>query len=194
MTVKNRKIVQVTLISIGLLLIFLTYFYYPNISKNKLFKEQFTKKDFKESTNDDQVTTFKNLQFKGLYGDKPFTVISDTAFINEENEDIVNMSGMLVILYLEENRVVRITSQKGRYNKLNYDCFFELDVVAEDGETFITADNLDMLAEKNIIEIYNNVSLNYPTGTLLADKIQYDFESKLMKITDKNVVKMKVIQ
>ena len=35
----NRKIVQLSLISIGFLLILVTYFLYPKINENKLFKE-----------------------------------------------------------------------------------------------------------------------------------------------------------
>ena len=148
-------------------------------------------KDFDKKTDKGKSTTFENLEFKGLYDfDKLFKVESGEAYILNKEPDVVYMKNMLVTLYLSDDRTVEITSLKGRYNKLNYDCFFEQDVLATDGETFITADNLDMLAEKNIIEIYNNVSLNYPTGTLWADRMLYDFENKLMKITDNNVVKI----
>ena len=54
--------------------------------------------------------------------------------LNEE-PDVVYMSKMHVILYLSDERIVHITSDEGKYNKITYDCFFEKNVVAEDGET-----------------------------------------------------------
>ena len=103
---------------------------------------------------------------------------------------------MHVTLYLKDGRVVEITSNEGKYNKVTYDCFFEQNVKATDGETNIFADNLDLLATKNNVQIYNNVNLIYPTGSLLADKIDYDFETKFFKVSmfDDNSIKMKVTQ
>ena len=48
----------------------------------------------------------------------------------------------------------------------------------------------------NVLKIYNNVSLNYPTGTLQADKIDYNFETKYFKVSmfDDKSVKMKVLK
>ena len=37
-------------------------------------------------------------------------------------------------------------SDKGKYNKVTYDCFFEKNVKATEGETEIFAENLDLLA------------------------------------------------
>ena len=74
--------------------------------------------------------------------------------------------------------------------------FFEEDVRVTDKETMIFAENLDLVATENFVEIYNNVRLNNPTGSLRADKIEYDFETKYFKVSmfgDKTV-KMKVIK
>ena len=91
---------------------------------------------------------------------------------------------------------VNITSDQGRYNKITYDCFFEKNVKATDGDTKIFAENLDLLATENLVNIYNNVRINYPTGSLQADKIDYDFETKYFKVSmfQDETVKMKVIQ
>ena len=53
-----------------------------------------------------------------------------------------------------------------------------------------------LLAEENSVKVYNNVSLNYVTGSLRADKIDYDFETKFFKVSmfDDNSIKMKVTQ
>jgi len=194
---KKQRGVQFTLVLIGLLLFVATYFYYPSIKKDKILKDQSVNKDSQKVENIDQSTSFENLEYKGLYDlDKPFTVKSKEAYILNQEPSIVYMKDMHVILYLSGNRVVEITSLKGRYNKENYNCFFEQDVLATDGETIITSQNLNLLATENIMKIYNDVSLDNATSSLQADKIDYNFETKYFKVSmfgDKTI-KMKVIR
>jgi len=194
---KKQRKVQFALVSIGLFLFILTYFYYPSIKKDKLLKDQSVNKDFKKVDDIDQSSSFENLEYKGLYDlNKPFRVKSKEAYILNQEPDIVHMKNMYVILYLSDNRIVEITSLKGRYNKENYDCFFEQDVVATDGDTIITAKNLDLLATKNIMKVYNDVNLDNATSSLQADKIDYNFETKYFKVSmfDDKAIKMKVTQ
>ena len=190
--------VQLILISIGLLLFVLTYLFYPNIkNKNKLSKDQRIVEDIEKITEETQSTAFEKLEYKGLYDfNKPFKVKSEKAYIFNEEPDIVYMDQMQVILNLSDERVVIITSDKGRYNKRTYDCFFEQNVKATDENTKIYADNLDLLATINSVEIYNNVSLYYTAGNLQADKINYDFETKHFNVSmyDDKAIKMKVIR
>ena len=195
---KNEKKIQLVLLSIGILLVLVTYFYYPYINENKFLKGKSVEKDVKkEDLNDEQDQIFENLEYKGFYDlNKPFIVKSESAFILNEEPDIVHMNSMHVILYLNDGRIVDIVSDKGRYNKITYDCFFEKNVKAMDGETVIFSDNLDLLATKNIVEIYNNVNLNYRTGSLVADKIDYNFETKnfLVSMFGEEMIKMKVVK
>jgi len=194
---KKQRRVQLTLVFIGLLLFFLTYFFYPNINKDKLTKDQSIDKNVDETSIADKTTTFESLEYKGLYNfDKPFKVRSEKAYILNEEPDIVYMDTMHVILYLGDGRIVNITSDKGRYNKRTYDCFFEQNVKATDESTIIFAENLDLLATKNSVEIYNSVFLDYATGNLQADKIDYNFETKYFEVSmfDDKSIKMKVIQ
>ena len=194
MKIQQQK-VQITLILIALFLIIATYFYYPYIKKVKLVENRPSQEEMDSTADNNQSTSFESVEYKGLYDlDKPFTVKSEKAHMLNEEPDIMYMTNMHVIMYLSDGRIVNITSDKGRYNKVTYDCFFEDDVKATDGETKIFAQNLDLLATENSVEIYNNVSLYYPTGTLLADKINYDFETKYFKVSmfDDRAVKVKV--
>ena len=194
---KKQQKIQLVLIFIGFFLILLTYFYYPYMEKNKLLKDQSAREDLEKTLEDAPLTAFENIEYQGLYDlDKPFSVKSEKAHILDEEPDIVYMTNMNVVLYLKDERIVRIISNRGRYNKATYDCFFEEDVRATDGETKIFSENLDLLATENFVKIYNSVKLNHSTGSLRADKIDYDFETKYFKVSmfDDSVVKMKVIQ
>ena len=194
---KKQRRVQLTLVSIGLLLFFVTYLFYPNINKNKLTDDQSISKNIDEADIADKTSTFESLEYKGLYNfDKPFNVKSEKAYILKEEPDIVYMDTMHVILYLGDGRIVNITSDKGRYNKKTYDCFFEQNVKAADESTIIFAENLDLLATENSVKIYNSVFLDYATGNLQADKIDYNFETKHFKVSmfGNKAIKMKVTQ
>jgi len=194
---KKQRGIQFGLVLIGFFLIIATYFYFPSIKKGEILKDQSVNREPQKNEGIEQSTYFENLEYKGLYDlDKPFRVKSKEAYILSEEPDIVNMKNMHVILYLSEDRIVEITSLKGRYNKENYNCFFDQDVLATDGETVITADNLDLLSAKNIMKIYNNVNLDNATSSLQADKIDYNFETKYFKVSmfgDKEI-EMKVTQ
>ena len=104
------------------------------------------------------------------------------------------MTNVHTILYLSDGRIVNIKADKGKYNKVTYDCFLKQNVKATDGETKIFAENLDLLATISSVKIYKNVTLNYPTGSLVSDKMDYDFETKSFKVSmfDDKSVKIKV--
>ena len=194
---KKQKKIQIILILIGLFLIITTYFYYPYINKVKFIENQSVQKDLDNVADNDQTTLFENIEYQGLYDlNKPFTVKSEKARVLNEEPDVLYMTKMQIIMHLSDGRIVNIISNKGKYNKVTYDCFFEEDVRATDGEVKIFAQNLDLLATKNFVEIYNDVSLNYPTGSLQADRVDYDFETKYFKVSmfDDKTVKMKVIK
>tara|TARA_Y100000741_G_scaffold142365_1_gene107485 strand:- start:141 stop:731 length:591 start_codon:yes stop_codon:yes gene_type:complete len=194
---KKQQGIQLALVSIGILLIIATYFYFPSIKKDKILKDQSIIKETQKIEKVDESTYFEKLEYKGLYDlDKPFNVKSNEAYILNTDPDIVYMKNMHVTLYLSENRIVKITSLKGRYNKENYNCFFEQDVIATDGETTITAENIDLIATKSIMKVYNDVNLNNATSSLQADKIDYNFETKYFKVSmfDDKEIKMKVTQ
>jgi len=195
--IQKQQKVQLILISMGILLILLTYFYYPYLKKGKIIRDHSIEQGAEEIIGNDQRTTFESLEYKGIYDlNKPFTVQSKKAYMISENPDVVYMDDMLVTLYLEDGRIVTIVSDKGKYNKVNYNCFFEQNVKATDGETKIFSKNIDFLATENYLEIYNDVILYSPTSTLVADKIDYNFETKFFTISmfDETLVEMQVVK
>tara|TARA_Y100000590_G_scaffold227064_1_gene256404 strand:+ start:58 stop:654 length:597 start_codon:yes stop_codon:yes gene_type:complete len=194
---KEQKRIQTFLFILGILLILITYFYYPY--KNKPLVEKDIQEDVPPVSDNlvDKSTSFESLEYQGIYDlDKTFLVKSEKAHIKENEPDIVYMTNMHVVLYLADGRVVNIMSDKGTYNKANYDCFFEQNVRASDGDTKIFSENLELSGDKSIVKIYNNVVVNYPTGSFLkADKVDYNFETKYFKVSmfDDKRIKMKVL-
>ena len=192
---KKQLKTQIALIIIGFLLIIITYFIYPYSKEVRIDKKQDSQLDLKQSDNQD--SSFEDVEYEGFYNlNKQFIVKSEKAHILNEQPDIVYMTNMHVILYLDNGGELNIVSNKGTFNKVTYDCFFIEKVKATDGETEILAKNLDLLATKNSIEVYNNVVVNYPTGSFEADKVKYDFETKSLKASmyDDRAIKMKIFK
>ena len=193
---KKQNKIQFTLLLVGFALIIVTYFYYPSLEKKEVLKSENLKKSLQTELDEKQDTAFENVNYEGIYNNRSFTVEAEKAHILKDNTSLVYMNKMRVIMHLSDGRIVNITSNKGRFNKETYDCFFENNVRAYDGETEIFAENLDLLATKNSVEIYNKVKLNHTTGSLKADKINYDFETKFFKVSmfSDEKIKMKVFR
>ena len=147
-------------------------------------KKQVEKERQIAKTEDSLKNVFHNVEYKGLYDyDKPFVVSSETARILNDNPDIVHMNNMKVTMYMKDGRIVIITSDQGKYDKLNYNCFFEYNVKATDGETIILAENLDLLATNETASVYNNVILTSEQGSLWADQVDYDFNNEKYQVS-----------
>jgi len=186
----NKRIVQLSLISIGLFLILTTYFLYPKFLKEKTVQDSKITTDITDSK---EHNTFENVEYKGLYDiNKTYKVKAEKAYILIKEPDVVYMTNMHVTLYMDDGRNVIITSDYGRYNKVSYNCFFENNVKAIDGTTTVFAENIDLLATEDSATVYNNVFLTNDEGSLRADKIYYDFETKYYQVSMFNDKKVKI--
>ena len=146
----------------------------------------------------EDANIFENVEYSGIYNaNNTFILKSDTAKIFTASPNFVVMKNMHVTLYMDDGRVVVITSDSGTYNKVTYDSFFEKNVKATDGETIILGDNLDLISTEKWAQVYNNVIVKDQSKSFLrADKIHYDFTSELYQVSmfDKGKVKVKLIK
>ena len=174
---KNKKI-QLSLVIIGFFLILSTYYFYPKITATKN-KKLISEKEEIIKTDEEVTNLFESVEYQGLYNiNEPFTVKSKKAYISEENSDVIHMTAMHVILYINDGRIINITSDTGTYNKVTYDCYFVDNVKATDSETVILSNNLDLISSKDSATIYNNVIITGEKGSLTADKVDYNFKTK----------------
>ena len=193
----SAKTLQLTLIFIALLLIITTYFYIPKVKQNKLEKETAQKKEAVDEMPGVE-NIFENVSYEGTYQiDGAFIITADRAKILVEDPDIVYMNNMHVTITLQSGQKIIITSDSGRYNKLNYNIFFEDNVKATDNEIRLFSDNLDLLTDKSA-KVYNNVLIiDKEKSYLTADIVKYDFKTKYYKIsmfTNSEKVKVKLIE
>jgi len=193
---KNKKIIQFILIFIGLILIISTYYFYPKFIKKKIAGEK-TILTEEAQVDETIINTFENIEYKGIYNFvNPFSVNSEEAYILAENPDVLYMTNMKVSINMKDGRIIVVKSDSGKYNKVTYDCFFIDNVKATDGDTVVFSENLDLLATEDSAHIYNDVFLTNDKGSLRADKVDYNFETKYYKVSmfDNTKVKIKLIR
>ena len=194
----NPKTIQIGLAVLGSFLILSTYFLYPFITNKKNIIEKseaelLEKKPIENLNNEEVKNLFENVEYKGIFGlDNSFVVKSDNAYVLPDNSEIIHMNNMNLLLYLKDGRVVNITGTSGKYNKVTYDCFFEDNVKASDGEITIKAENLNLLSSKKLAKVYNNVILTNKMSELKADKIDYNFDTKHYLVSMFNDEKIKI--
>ena len=169
------------------------------VNKNKNAKKKTILEDeIIKLVEGEDANIFENVEYNGVYNlNNTFVLRSDKAKIFSASPNFVLMQKMHVTLFMNDGRVVIITSDSGTYNKVTHDSFFERNVKATDGETIILGDKLDLVSTEKWAQIYNNVIITDRTKSFLkADKILYDFTSELYQVSmlDNKKVKVKIIE
>ena len=194
---KNVKIIQFSLLSIGLILLLSVYFLYPIINQKNLKEESSIDKieTDKEKIGSETSTEFVNVEYNGESAGSVFTVKAEKAKITDD-VNLISMKYMLVTIFLNDEKWI-IECALGTYNKLNYDVFCTKDVKATNEKITVFSQNLDLVADESAT-IYNDVVIiDEDDSTLYADKIDYDFEKELYKVNMFNKdesIKIKLIK
>ena len=118
----SHKTVQLTLISFGIFLILATYFIYPKMIKEKKLSEIKKEKPAEDTIKIDGIdaNVFENVEYQGIYDlNNSFTIKSEKAHILNNEPDMVYMTNMNATIYMNDGRIITITSDTGKYYKIN---------------------------------------------------------------------------
>ena len=92
----------------ALILIVLTYFYYPNLDKGGDLKDEIVQEKLKDNLSDKESTTFDQVKYKGIYDfDKSFIIEAEKAYILNDDPDVVYITSMLEVLHLKNVVLVK---------------------------------------------------------------------------------------
>jgi len=196
---KKKMILQFSLVTVAILLIFLTY--YSSKDEDQIVKLDLDSDKIDTSNEKVAIKTEKmkniieNANYTGT--DNKGTVFEINAAIAKILNDEPNLSYMenvKAVIRLRDGRIVNIQSNYAVYNRLTNDTQFMEDIVITERGNEITSDNLDLHVSKNLITAYNNVKYNGKQGFLVADKVDIDILEKKTNIfmfDKKNKVQVK---
>ena len=179
----KKKIFQFSLVFIGLLIIFFTYFF--NLEK-KQPSEVVTEIETKENEEflEEGVNRFENVEYKGIdnTGNK-FTIGSQFAEFKKEKPELIFMENVECFFTFKDNTVLLISSKKGIYNNISNDMQFSEDVKMDYLENTIFSDRANFNNYENQLLIAGNVRGDGPTTNLKADELDFDLNTKDLKIS-----------
>ena len=179
----KKKIFQLSLVFIGLLIIFFTYFF--NLEKKQPF-EVVTETETKENEEflEEGVNRFENVEYKGIdnTGNK-FTIGSQFAEFKKEKPELIFMENVECFFTFKDNTMLLISSKKGIYNNISNDMQFSEDVKMDYLENTIFSDRANFNNYENQLLIAGNVRGDGPTTNLKADELDFDLNTKDLKIS-----------
>jgi len=182
---KKLKIIQLCLLSIGVLTLIFTYS--DKISFKKDLITQELKKEIEKKTIDKNENTegniFYNIEYSGLdLAGNRYILKSKSAINNNLNKDLIDMTGVNATFYFKDGTILKINSDFGEYNNNTLDINFKSNINAEYGESTLKAQYAEYSNSQGFLKITDNVIVNDIQGNLTADKLLFDIKSQTLKI------------
>ncbi len=183
---KKLKILQFFLLILGFLVIFFSYYFDKNSKKENILVDRKTLKN-KEINKNSEGNIFYNIEYSGLdlTGNR-FVLKSKEALSKNNQPELVNLKGVNAIFYLKDNTILNVSSDFGKYNNKTLDIIFKGNVKAFYENSKLFADQADFSNSQNSLTIRDNVKLVDEKGTVIADKLSLDIESKNLNIKSFN--------
>ena len=181
------RLIQFLLLFIGTLIVFFTYFNKEK-SQEKIISS-IDKENIKKTENEssDQLDYFYNIKYSGLdlQGNR-YVLKSKEAQVNKNLQEIVNMNFVNAVFYFKDSTTLVIQSDKGVYNNKSLDMIFEKNVKANYEGSELYGEKIVYLNSKKLLEVLDNVKLIDVKGTMVADKLLFDLETKTLDISSYN--------
>ena len=187
----KKKLFQLFLFSFALLIIFLTYF--SNFQKKQTITE--TKKD--ETINEEflveGVNRFENVEYQGIDNTgNQFTIGSNFAEFEKERTEIIKMEIVKCIFTFKDNTTLTVTSDKGTYNNITNDMNFSENVRMDYLENVLYSERASFNNYENQLLVAGNIKGEGPTTDLQADELDFDLNTKDLKISMYSKERVKV--
>ena len=164
------------------LTIFLKYFNQELESKKEKNSEEKISKVLKEKSN-----IIKDIRYLSKDNTGNIYIINaEYGEINEDNPDIIFLKNVKAKISVVNSEAVFIESDFAKYNSKNYDTNFYENTKVEYAEHKINCRYLDLLFNKNLAILYENIVYKTLQTRLLADRLEIDLITKNSKLSMKD--------
>ena len=116
-----------------------------------------------------------------LRGNK-YQITAKLAEIKIENSDVMFLTDVTAFIFIKDKDTVKITSNFGKYNTINYDTIFSKNVIVVYPGHKITGEYLDFSFLTDLGIFTTNVIYTGEKTNLFADKIEMNLTTKDTKI------------
>ena len=186
------KFIQISLLLLAFLLIFFTYFF--NLKKKQASTNLDQIKTIEpDGQKEKAVNTFVDVQYSGFdKNGNRFIIGSRHANFEIERPEIIRMEQILCNFYFKDGTKLTIISDFGIYNNVSDDMEFTENVKMNYLENVLFSEKANFFNVKNELLIEGNVKTKSPEGELQADKLDFNLDSKKLKISMYNDEKVNI--
>jgi len=190
----NKKTgLQVVLVLIIILISFWFYLKYFTNNLEDVKEVQDIEKINEEQNSDSTYINDINYTSTDVRGNK-YQITAKLAEIKIENSDVMFLTDVIAFVFIKDKDTVKITSNFGKYNTINYDTIFSENVIVVYPGHRITGEYLDFSFLNNLGTISINVIYNGEKTNMFADKIEMNLTTKDTKIFMNNANKKVLIE
>ena len=185
---RKLRLIQLSLLILGSVIIFLTYSDKQNLSDKQLVPKETQEKVKKQLAQDDEKgDVFFNISYSGLdLAGNRYILKSKEARYNEKKQEVVIMKFVEAIFYFKDSTTLRVLSDNGIYNNKTLDMTFDGNVNAFYEESELFAQRAEYSNTKSYLTILNNVKVKDSMGTMVADKLLFDIKKQKLNIASFN--------
>jgi len=160
-----------------------------------IFKNYFVEKDLNnilkptETTKQEESSSKKNsnimegMEYTSEDGEgNNYTIKSRYGELNSDKPELISMKSVTATINFTNSESIRIFADEAIYNNVNYNTAFSNNVLVTHGVHTISSNNLDIMFEKNLIYISNEVIYKNLNTKLAADIVEINLVTKSSKI------------
>ena len=180
---KKIKIIQLSLLVIGSLVLFLTYANKSDSPKEEIVSKEIQERIKNQNTNlPENSDIFYNIEYSGLdLAGNRYILKSKEAFNDKNNQEIVQMKFVEAFFYFKDDTVLEVKSDYGIYNNKTLNMNFKKNVKATYEGSELFAQEAEYSNVESFLTIADQVRVNDSKGTMFADKLLFDIKKKKIK-------------
>ncbi|MDC0619112.1 hypothetical protein OAO89_02220 [Pelagibacteraceae bacterium] len=181
---KRLRLIQLSLLIFGFLIIFFTYLNKNEFSQEKIVtteKQVKVKKQLADQSKEGDV--FYNIEYSGLdLAGNRYILKSDEAYNSKISDKLVNMKNVKALFFFKDGTELNVTSDTGLYNNETLDMNFNSNVEAVYEGSNLFAEKAVYSNSKGFLTISDNVIVKDVRGTVYADKLLFDIKKQELNI------------
>jgi lipopolysaccharide assembly outer membrane protein LptD (OstA) len=183
---KKLRIIQLSLLIFGFILIFFTYLNNEHDTKDKIISKEIKKK-IKEQLNDQEGDVFYNIEYSGLdLAGNRYILKSKEAVSDKVAQEIINMKSLEAVFYFKDGKILKVWSDLGLYNNKTLDMVFEKNVKAIYEGSDLFAKKAVYSNSESFLTISGKVKVVNISGTMFADELFFDIKKQELNIASYN--------
>ncbi len=141
-----------------------------------------------KNLNEKKSNLIYNIEYVSELKDGDFYVISsEFAEIIHNKTELIKMKKVIATINLNSSMPIKIYADNAIYNDINNNTNFYGNVLMTYNMHIINSDNLDLMFEKNLVVLSNNIIYKNLNTKLEADKVEVNLITKKSKIFMNNI-------